>query len=198
MKSKIRYVPYWLCFVVMLICYVNTAHGKTEGSPALTLSEIRSRVLAENPLLVAYRQEVLIGSSHLKQTERLINPEFSFGAENFLGEGDFAGSDLMEITAQISQMVELGGKRSARIVVAQSRLTERKMLLAQKEAEIQLAAGEAYLQVLISQLRVRQAHYSKDIAAQVFRTVREKVDAGKTQPWIYHRPELPRHLPTTN
>ncbi len=172
-------VPYWLYCTVMLICCINPGQGNAEEASGFTLSEIRYRVLSENPEIVAFRQELLIGSSRLQQAGRLKNPHFSLETENFWGEGDYAGTDLMEVTAQVSQVVELGGKRSARIGAAEAGLTEREMLLAQKQADVRLAAGEAFLQVLISQKRVRQARYSKDIAGRVLRTVQEKVEAGK-------------------
>ena len=179
--AGIRGVTYWLncTCIVVFICCTSLAQGEPEGGLGLTLSEIRNRALAANPEVVAFRQELLIGTSRLKQAGRLNNPELSLEMENFWGEGDFAGTDLMEVTAQVSQVVELGGKRSARVGAAEAELTERKILLTKKMAEVNLAAGEAFLQVLIDQQRMSQARHSRDIAGRIFRTVQEKVEAGK-------------------
>ena len=46
------------------------------------------------------------------------NPEVAVQSENFTGSGEFKNGEQAERTLQLSQMVELGGKRPARIAVA--------------------------------------------------------------------------------
>jgi cobalt-zinc-cadmium efflux system outer membrane protein len=59
-----------------------------------------------------------ISKGEREQAALLPNPELSVEAENLGGRGDYKGTDALETTIGLSQTIEIGGKRSARIKVA--------------------------------------------------------------------------------
>lgn len=56
------------------------------------------------------------------QADALPNPELFVDAENFAGSKSYSGADSLELTAGLSQKIEIGGKRQARIDAAEAGL----------------------------------------------------------------------------
>jgi len=70
------------------------------------------------PRIAAGEAEVAAAEARALQAEVLPNPSMSLEVENFGGKGQFEGFDSAETTLTIGQLLELGGKREARIAVA--------------------------------------------------------------------------------
>lgn len=123
------------------------------------------------------------------------NPEASIVVENFGGlggRGDYRGGRGTETTLSLSQRVELGGKRTARIALAGR--TGDVATLEYEAARLDLArdvltaladAGAAMRMVTIEQDRLRQAN-------DTLRIARGRVDAGKDPELQARRIEVTR------
>lgn len=95
-------------------------------SQTLTMRDALVRALAANPRLTAAERDVGIATGLKVQAGAVPNPNLSFELDNALGSGPFKGLQSAETTLQLSQLIELGGKRKpadpARIASRKERL----------------------------------------------------------------------------
>ncbi len=89
-----------------------------EAAP-LTLQDAINRAVEADPSVRAADAGVDAARGGLRQARVRPNPELSTEVENFNGPGDLRGFDGAETTFALSQEVELGGRRRARINLAE-------------------------------------------------------------------------------
>ena len=111
-------------FIIHAFCLLTLAFGSTlalAGEKPLTLSKALSRAMAQNPGLQVFdfRLQGLDG----RRITADQNPALEAGleVENFLGSDNLRGVDGAEYTLSLSSVLELGGKRQARVSVVDSR-----------------------------------------------------------------------------
>ena len=87
------------------------------ASPQVTsLSEAITRTRTSNPLLQGQKHRIESSKGLMRQADLIPNPELELEIEEFGGDRD--GFNETETTIAISQPLELGGKRDARVAVA--------------------------------------------------------------------------------
>lgn len=146
----------------------------TAGAP-FTLEQALAKALAANPGLRAAALEVAVADGARRQAGLLPNPELSF-----VREGTQRGTRTQ--TLQLSQVLELGGKRSARIKLAD---TERSLAAGQLElarTDLRADVSAAYFDALAAQERVELAQASVDVAQGAARAAAKRVAAGRVSP----------------
>ncbi len=154
------------------------AGGAAAAAQPLTLREALTAALRDNPELEAAARAVGARQAQVWQAGLLPNPELRLEAENIGGSGDFAAAESAESTLKLAQRVELGGKRGARVAVA-----ERERDVAAGEVELRqaaLAAGtaRAFVAVLAAQEQVRLANSLHDLGAEALGAVEAQRRAG--------------------
>jgi cobalt-zinc-cadmium efflux system outer membrane protein len=92
-----------------------------EAAP-LTLQDAIARAVDVDPGLRAANAGVEAARGSLRQARVRPNPTLDAEVENFNGPGDLRGFDGAETTFSLSQEVELGGRRSARMRLADREL----------------------------------------------------------------------------
>jgi cobalt-zinc-cadmium efflux system outer membrane protein len=85
---------------------------------ALSLEEVLRAALLRNPALSSTAFEVRAAEARTLQASLLPNPELELELEDFGGTGEVRGVRASESTLQLSQLVELGGKRAKRVRAA--------------------------------------------------------------------------------
>src|ERR1700730_15166510 len=101
-----------MCALLVVTIPVEAA----ERAPrSISLAQALQRALAANPRLTAAERDIGIATGLKIQAGALRNPDLSFELDNALGSGPFKGLQAAETTLQLSQLVELGGKREARL-----------------------------------------------------------------------------------
>lgn len=141
----------------------------------LTLAQAIELALATNPALRSATRSIGIADGAVQQAGSHPNPALSL-----LMEG--TGRDTRTETAQISQLIELGGKRAARIAVAEE---ERKLVLDDvnvKRADLRADVIAVYMEALTAQERVALAQASVDLARRATEVTSRRVKAGKLSP----------------
>lgn len=88
----------------------------------LTLQDAIARAVDSDPGLRAANAGIDAARGGLRQARVRPNPTLDAEVENFNGRGDLRGFDGAETTFSLSQEVELGGRRSARIRLADREL----------------------------------------------------------------------------
>src|ERR1700687_6257918 len=101
-----------MCALLVITIPVEAA----ERAPrSISLAQALQRALEANPRLTAAERDTGIATGLKVQAGALPNPELSFELDNALGSGPYKGLRSAETNLQLSQLVELGGKREARL-----------------------------------------------------------------------------------
>jgi cobalt-zinc-cadmium efflux system outer membrane protein len=117
------------------------------------------------------------------QAGLLPNPELEIEVEDVAGTGGGnAGVEAAETTIALGQLVELGGKRAARMRLATA---EGRLAGWDYEAErlaVLIGTALAFVDVLAAKEQLRLAEDLRTLTEQTFKTVTERVKAGKVSP----------------
>lgn len=159
----------------------------------LTLRDAALLTLRRNPELAAFAKEMRALEGATLQAGLLPNPELSVNVENIgniqplTGDINSQKSVVQEVVQQIStiriyQLIELGGKRAARVSAA----TLGEVLAGQdyevRRVELIARVANVFTEVLAGQERLRLAEESQQLAQRVVSVVAKRVHAGKVPP----------------
>ena len=156
--------------------------GDQEPSGELTLRRALELGLAGNPDLAAFSWEARSGDPRIQQAGLIPNPELGIEFENFLGSEPSRKFETLETTLSISQLVELGGKRAARIRLASSEKEVSSWDYEAKRADVAAEVAKAFVEVLSAQERSALAVEMARLAKEVLDVVSARVTAGKISP----------------
>jgi cobalt-zinc-cadmium efflux system outer membrane protein len=164
---------------------IETAQdGETRplSSTVITLEDAIRWMLAENQQIKAQQHAVLATDLEGQQFSVCPNPELALQVEEFGGSGDYAGSDALQTTLSLSQLVELGGKRARRRQLAeqQRRVAEQQLVVVR--SDLISETTERFVAVLVANKQLQLAQNQLDQAASVYSIVNEAVAAGKKAP----------------
>lgn len=144
-------------------------------SGALTFDQAIARALAANPGLRAAALDVAIADGARRQAGLFPNPELSF-----VREGTRRGSRTQ--TVQLSQVLELGGKRSSRIKLADSERSLAAGNLDVARTDLRADVTTAYFDALAAQERAQLAQGALEVAARAAGAASKRVAAGRVSP----------------
>ena len=150
-----------------------------EPTGALTLREALALALTENPELAPFAWQARANEARILQAGLRLNPELGLQVEDVLGTGDFSGGQEAQITLQLSQVLELGGKRAARTELASQARGVTKSEYELKRVEVLGDVAQRFIQVVANQHALDLALTNRQLAADALRTVQERVTAGK-------------------
>ena len=152
---------------------------------SLTMRQALSRALAANPKLTAAERDVGIAAGRSIQANAIPNPELSVQAENVLGSRNSRGFQSAEITSQLSQLIELGGKREARNAAGLAELDNAGWQREAARLEVLSEAASAFIQVLFEQNRIRILDRQVETLNGLQPLLQRRVEAGaSSQPEI--------------
>jgi cobalt-zinc-cadmium efflux system outer membrane protein len=152
----------------------------------LVLRDAVALALLQNPALAAFAWETRARDARMLQADRPPNPGVSVLFED-LGARQFAGGSLNEpiqtqATFQLSQLIELGGKRAARVDLA---TRNRDLAAWDYEAariDVLTDVSRAFTDVLAAQESVAQIERTAQLVDQVRQSVALRVEAGVVSP----------------
>ncbi|OQB97183.1 MAG: Cobalt-zinc-cadmium resistance protein CzcC precursor [Verrucomicrobia bacterium ADurb.Bin122] len=153
-----------------------------EPTGGLSLRQALALALLRSPALAAVSYDVRLGEARLVQAGLRPNPEVSLEVENVLGTGDYQGMREAEFTLGLSQLVELGGKRAARIHEADR---ARELAAWDYEAlrlDLVTQTAAAFLDVLGLQQQLLLDEDMLKLAETIAETVARRVEAAKALP----------------
>lgn len=120
------------------------------------------------------------------------NPSINVETENVAGSGDYRGLRSAETTAGLALPIELGGKRSARIAVADAQIDRAQIGAAIAIADLTLAVTRSYIEAAAAERRLIVARDQAGLAAEAFRVARVRVAAGAASPIEQQRADVLR------
>jgi outer membrane protein, heavy metal efflux system len=180
--------------LALLFCVVAVPALPQQPGGALTLSAALQRALDSNPRLTAADRDIKIADGRYRQAGAIPNPEISYELDNAYGSGDYRRLRSAETTLQLSQLIELGGKRSARLAAGSAGV---ELAYYQSEAtrlEVLSDTAVAFYNVLVLQRRI--AIYDGHVGAlqRLVPLLQQRVDAGASSPAEIARAEVAADL----
>ena len=151
-----------------------------EPSGALTLRQALALALARNPALAAFSWDVRIGEARILQAGLRPNPEAGVEVEDVLGSGDFQGVREAQTTLALSQLIELGGKRAARVNAAKFSRDLASWDYETRRIEVFTQTAEAFVEVLNLQQRLALTEETVGLAEKAVEAVNKRVEAART------------------
>ena len=150
------------------------------GAPSLaetvSLNQAVAKALEAAPLLRAEEAAIAAARAGKVQADVRPNPSVTVEAENFVGTGPYSVLRRAEVTATYNQPIERGGKRAARVALA-----EREIGVASASAEVtrlELAAAvqRSFLDILIARqieaIAKQQLSIEEGLQSEALRRVR--------------------------
>lgn len=199
-------------FLLLLLCSVNSAMGqapeplrsdlpvyrpsgaesgrasqRTVENPTgqISLRDALALALMQSPELAAFAWEVRASEARILQVSRPPNPTISTLVQDLGGNTGFTGAAdpiQLQATIEMSQLIELGGKRAARRRLA---ATSRDLAAWDYETariDVLTSVTRTYLDVLASQQAVTLSEETMRVVEQVQQSVELRVSAGVVSP----------------
>lgn len=181
MKLRHR-LPFVLIAVVAVVPCVAHAQSQTGSeatvTPVLTLEKILALAEASAPSLEAAQAGVRATGAARDVAGLRPNPTLNGGLEYFGGSGAYRGLRSAEATVGVALPIELGGKRSARVGVANAQGEQARLALVIATADIRLAVTQAYIEAVAAERRITTAREQAGIAGEAARAAGIRVGLG--------------------
>lgn len=174
----------------------NMAQAQTsppvEAGQTLSLERALELAGATSPSLDVAEADIRAADAARAVAGLRPNPDITLEAENVAGSGPYRGVESLETTTSLALPVELGGKRSARIGVADARSQRTLIQAAITQADLRLSVTQAYAEAAAAQQRVTTAQDQARIAAEALRAAQVRVQAGRASPIEIQRADVAR------
>lgn len=188
---SLRRKPYPL-FFALVVAYSFSAQAATdtatgaivseqkaglamEASASTTLPLAWEKALKANPGLQAARYGVDATEGAILQSKSRPNPELAFSQED-------TRSKARSSTVQVNQLIELGGKREARMRVAESENATAKATVFETQVALRHQLVSYFNELLLAQQRVEFALKTHELAGLAADAAQKRVQAGKVPP----------------
>jgi cobalt-zinc-cadmium efflux system outer membrane protein len=175
---------------IALVVLSQPVMAQEPVSSPLTLEQAVNQALQSSPVLAASTSRANAATAAMSQASAFPNPEVSVEAENIFGDGPYDGMDAGEITYGISQLIELPGKRSSRVQVADAE--KKRIHYSRDGARLNLIRDViiAYAEVVAAEQQLEILMDEQELAAAVRDSVSAKVKAGKVPPIQKNKAEI--------
>lgn len=157
----------WLCLLL--------AGPASAQSLSLSLDQALSAAFAQNPELAAVGREIGIAEGERRQAGLLPNPELAWEVED-------TRRNTSTTTVTLSQALELGGKRGARIEVAEAGQAVARLELQRQRNGLRADVIQAFHAALRAQTALELAQQSQALTERGLRVVEGRVRAGQSSP----------------
>jgi cobalt-zinc-cadmium efflux system outer membrane protein len=154
--------------------------GYANADTSLTLKNAIIFTLQKNPQL--YQYSVIHDALKASKQVDALSPslQLEFEVENFAGSGSFKGFDRAETTLSLSSVIEIGGKRKARVSLADARINQG---VWQQQAATLDVLGELtteYIESLSTQANINLAKESLKLSQSFLEIVKARAQKGAT------------------
>jgi cobalt-zinc-cadmium efflux system outer membrane protein len=166
-------------WLIMLSSAFSFAVFAAEPGAELTLRRALALTLKQNPELAAFSWDVRTADARVLQAGLRPNPELGTQTEDIGGTKESGGVKRSQTTLQLSQLIELGGKRGARMRQAGFERELTKLDYESKRLDVLKKTTQAFVDVLSGQERVRLAQENMDLISAFLPDIKKRIEAGK-------------------
>lgn len=162
------------------------------AEPVLTLAEALARAGASSPFQDAASASVRAADAQRRVAALRPNPSIIAEAENVAGTGIYQGLRSSETTVGLALPLERGGKRGARIALADAQIGRAGLQADIARADLRLRVTQTYVAAVAAQHRIGVARDQHGIATEVLRAAGVRVRAGRASPLEEQRADVAR------
>jgi len=162
---------------VSLLCASACVAAESSG---LTLGQAIDNALARNPELRSSALRVERAQSELAMAQLRPVPGLALELENFGGSGENRGTDALESTLSFTQVLELGGKRSARVEVGEAANDLATVEQRARELDILAEVTRRYLAAVSATEQLTLARETERLAKESLSDVSRRVAAARS------------------
>ncbi len=170
----------------------NAISSSNATETPLTLERALALADANAPTLEAASANVRAADAARIVAGYRPNPSVVVETENIAGSDQYRGLRSAETTAGLAFPIELGGKRSARVGVADALGSRARIGAAIAAADLRLAVTQSYIEAVAAERRLLTAREQADIAREALRAADIRVRAGRASPIEQQRADLVR------
>ena len=176
--------PFFSFYRFSLITVLTSAGLAAPGEPSRvqTLGEALQRAEDRNPGLAAQRSSGRAAEAWVEQAGLRPNPTLDVAVENVLGTGRAQGVRSLETTVQASQLLERGGKREKRVVLAGRERDQSAAEWAVRRTELRATTAVACAGALVAQQRLALTEEPLRLARETLAAVDLRVRDGAASP----------------
>ncbi|MFK5665728.1 TolC family protein [Pseudomonas shirazica] len=160
---------------LLSLLLAGVASAQASQSLSLPLPQALDAAFAQNPELAAASREIGIADGERRQAGLIPNPELSWEVED-------TRRDTSTTTVTLSQPLELGGKRGARIAVAGAGQAIALLDLERQRNGLRADVVQAFHAALRAQTALELAQQSQALTERGLRVVQGRVSAGQSSP----------------
>ncbi|NQT03453.1 MAG: TolC family protein [Planctomycetes bacterium] len=154
----------------------------SEPNGPITLRQALALALMHNPELRVFSWDVRVSQARLLQAGLWPNPELEVEVEEAGGPGQRSNFDGAETAIQLSQLIELGDKRSKRTKLASLEKELAGWDYEAKRLDVFTAVAKAFAEVLAAQQGLKLTQELLQVSEELVNTVTKRVNAGKDSP----------------
>ena len=166
----------------LLLAGAFAACGQAAQAESIALGDALAQGVQTSPRAAQAKALADAAEARARQAGVAPNPELSLEVENFAGSGAFQGLHSTEATLALSQRIELGGKRSARLGVARAERDFAFLTYKAALADLERDIRNAHAELRAAEDRAVLARDNTAAAEELARTARILVDAGRDPP----------------
>jgi cobalt-zinc-cadmium efflux system outer membrane protein len=148
----------------------------------ITLRQALALALLHNPELKVFSWDVRVSEARQLQASLWPNPKLGVQVEEVGGAGPRTDFDAAETTIQLSQLIELGDKRSKRTKLASMEQELAGWDYEAKRLDVFTKVAKAFTEVLAGQQGLELTQELLQVSEELVDTVTKRVDAGKDSP----------------
>ncbi|MEI6808136.1 MAG: TolC family protein [bacterium] len=160
----------------------RAADTTTEPSGRISLAQALVLANERHPDLDSARLETQAAAGRVFQAGARQNPSISLEAENFGGQNEQTGFRSAEYTAQVEQIIELGGKRDKRLHIAKAEQQLTLLGLKSMRLDIRTETTRLFIALLGAQERVGLAKETVALTEDLVKAAAARVKSGKVSP----------------
>jgi cobalt-zinc-cadmium efflux system outer membrane protein len=154
----------------------------SEPTGPITLGQALALALLHNPGLKIFSWDVRVSEAKRLQASLLPNPKLGVEVEEVGGAGPRSDFDAAETTIQLSQLIELGNKRSKRTKLASMEKELAGWDYEAKRLDVFTEVAKAFAEVLAAQEGLELTQELLQVSEELLDTVTKRVNAGKDSP----------------
>jgi len=153
-----------------------------QAASSLTLSRALQQAINANPRIAVADRNIGMAEGRRQQANVLPNPTIGFEVDNFAPGSSYNVTNAAETTLMLSQLIELGGKRDARVSAALGDYDAARWEREAAKLELLSETTIAFVEAVSVQRRIALLERQAAALEKLVPLMQRRVDAGASSP----------------